>query len=117
MSVVTREEDVQVYMNVIIVFYALYVMFEMNYLFHVLPYLTEVSSLVRGWLRDQTIFFDLQLLSLAGNTWLQCCLLGQLSRYVLAGHGILCLLSFLLLVIFVEYYALYDFKHIVISSS
>ena len=35
-------------MNVIIVFYALCVMFEMNYLFHVLPYLTEVSSLVRG---------------------------------------------------------------------
>ena len=58
------------------------------------PYLTEVSSLVRG------------LLSLAGNTWLQCCFLGQLSMYLLAGYGIFCLLSFLLLVVVVMCYAL-----------
>ena len=44
-------------------------------------YLTEVSSLVRGWLPDHVMFFCLQLLSLAGNTSFQWCLLGPLSMY------------------------------------
>ena len=46
---------------------------------------------------DHAIFFYLQLLSLVGNTWLQCCFSGPLSRYFLVGHWIVCLLSFLLL--------------------
>ena len=69
-------------------------------------YLTEVSSLERGWLSNHIICFNLQLLSLVGNTWRQCCLSGPLSRYFLVGHGIFCLLFFLLLVIVVMGYVL-----------
>ena len=66
-----------------------------------LPYLTEVSSLVRGWLRVHAIFSYLPLLSLVGNISFRWYLLCQLSRYLLGGHGIFCLLYFLLLVVFV----------------
>ena len=62
-------------------------------------------------------FFDLQLLSLAGNTWLQCGLSGQFSMYFLVDHRIFYLLSFLLLVVVVMCYALQDVLDIVISSS
>ena len=51
------------------------------------------------------------------NSWHQCYLLGQLSSYVLVGHGIVCLLSFFLLVVVVRCYALHDVLDIVISSS
>ena len=44
------------------------------------------------------ICFDLQLLSLVGNTWLQCCLSGPLSRLFLVGQGIFCLLFIIRLV-------------------
>ena len=46
-------------------------------------HLNEVSSLVRGWLRDHTILFHLLLLSLAGYSSPQWCLLGHLCRYLL----------------------------------
>ena len=38
----------------------------------------------------EAILFDIHLLSLTGRiyTWLHCCSLGQLSRYLLVGHGI-----------------------------
>ena len=55
---------------------------------------------------DHAIFFDLQLLSLVGNTWLQCCFSGPLSWYFLVGHVIFCLLSFLLFVVVVVCYVL-----------
>ena len=56
------------------------------------------------------IVFDVEInnaaSSLVGNTWLQRCLFGPLSRYFLVGHRIFCLLSFLLLVVVVMCYAL-----------
>ena len=64
----------------------------------------EVTSLLRG--SGHVIFFYLQLLSLVGNKWLQCCLLGQLSRYLLNGYGIFCILYLLLLVVVVMCYVL-----------
>ena len=44
---------------------------------YILQFTAEVSSLVKGSLRIHAIFFDLQRLSLVGNTWPQCCLPGR----------------------------------------
>ena len=56
-----------------------------------IPYLTEVSFLVLGLLRDYAIYSYLPLLSLAGRSALEWCLfiiIGQLSMYFLVGHGV-----------------------------
>ena len=88
-----------------------------NQSFYDYLYLTEVSSLVRGWLRVHAIFSYLPLLSLVGTISFRWYLLCQLSRYFLVGHGIFCLLSCLLLVVFVMCYVLLDVLDIVVSSS
>ena len=51
------------------------------------------------------------------DTWLQSSLSGSLSRYFLVGHGIICLLYFLLLGVVAMWYALSDVLAIVNSSS
>ena len=79
------------------------------------PYQSVVSC-TKLTILHHDICFGLQLLSFVGNTWLQCCLSGPLSRQFLVGLGIFCLLSFLRLVVVLMWYVLYDILDIVIYS-